>query len=428
MLGFRTWLKQSPVICPYTDSTSGKNPTINSCWTKFLRQSRLFYGAALMIGFMLVLSTMFVNEHNFKDAFVNKLSGSLKDNVKEPCFLTKTHCSRGGAEALPRGIIVETSDLQFRSLSYEEESEVAESMPKNLLAMAVGIKQKKDVDEIVQKFPLTNYTIMLFHYDGVVDQWQDLPWSNQSIHIVGLHQTKWWFAKRFMHPDIIAQYNYVFLWDEDLGVEHFHADKYLEVMEAEGLEISQPALDPASADIHHALTRRQSSGRAHKMILRNRGSTICTRESNGPPCTGYVEVMAPVFSRAAWRCVWYMIQNDLVHGWGIDFKIGYCAQGVRSEKVGIIDAEYILHKGIPSLGGPRLNKTLEQEDVEKTFVKGKKHSPGKQSDLRREVRKRSGSEMLAFLRRWKTAAKRDHTWKDPYKVLNDSSGNYHRVR
>ena len=35
-----------------------------------------------------------------------------------------------------------------------------------------------------------------------------------------------WFAKRFMHPDIIAQYNYVFLWDEDLGVEHFHADKW----------------------------------------------------------------------------------------------------------------------------------------------------------------------------------------------------------
>ena len=33
-----------------------------------------------------------------------------------------------------------------------------------------------------------------------------------------------------------------------------------------------------------------------------------------------------------------------------------CHQGVRSEKVGIIDAEYILHKGIPSLGGPRLNK------------------------------------------------------------------------
>lgn len=93
-------------------------------------------------------------------------------------------------------------------------------------------------------------------------------------------------------------------------------------------------------------------------------------------------------------------QNDLVHGWGMDFKIGYCAQvspllitsdrktdncisqeciyvhyhrfgvwkdilrqcacwacqGSRSEKVGVIDAEYILHKGIPSLGGPHVKK------------------------------------------------------------------------
>ena len=136
---------------------------------------------------------------------------------KEPCYVTKTHCSRGGAESLPRGVIVETSDLQFRSLKDEEENEVGttcavvwqrdfvstghgfnalvcvlvqlrrvsfltlvisfrgsnlwlllaplicglsflcivfqveEVMPKNLLVMTVGIKQKKVVDEIVQK-------------------------------------------------------------------------------------------------------------------------------------------------------------------------------------------------------------------------------------------------------------------------------------
>ena len=69
-------------------------------------------------------------------------------------------------------------------------------------------------------------------------------------------------------------------------------------------------------------------------------------------------MMAPVFSRAAWRCVWHMIQvcsrclilpyisqysplhssflkhitfmnivqNDLIHAWGLDKKLGYCAQ------------------------------------------------------------------------------------------------------
>lgn len=30
-----------------------------------------------------------------------------------------------------------------------------------------------------------------------------------------------WFAKRFLHPDVVAPYEYIFLWDEDLGVENF---------------------------------------------------------------------------------------------------------------------------------------------------------------------------------------------------------------
>lgn len=28
-----------------------------------------------------------------------------------------------------------------------------------------------------------------------------------------------------MHPDIVDKYNYIFLWDEDLGVQHFNAQR-----------------------------------------------------------------------------------------------------------------------------------------------------------------------------------------------------------
>lgn len=31
-----------------------------------------------------------------------------------------------------------------------------------------------------------------------------------------------WFAKRFLHPAVVSAYDYIFLWDEDLGVENFH--------------------------------------------------------------------------------------------------------------------------------------------------------------------------------------------------------------
>ncbi|KAF9618301.1 hypothetical protein IFM89_000936 [Coptis chinensis] len=93
---------------------------------------------------------------------------------------------------------------------------------RNLLAISAGIKQKKNVDTIVQKFFSENFTVILFHYDCNVDGWQDLEWSNKAIHIVAHNQTKWWFAKRFLHPGVVSIYDYIFIWDEDLGVENFH--------------------------------------------------------------------------------------------------------------------------------------------------------------------------------------------------------------
>ncbi|KAI3812450.1 hypothetical protein L1987_17159 [Smallanthus sonchifolius] len=54
--------------------------------------------------------------------------------------------------------------------------------------------------------------------------------------------------------------------------------------------------------------------------------------------------MAPVFSREAWRCVWHVIQNDLVHGWGLDFALQKCVE------IGVVDAQWIVHQGLPSLG------------------------------------------------------------------------------
>lgn len=39
--------------------------------------------------------------------------------------------------------------------------------------------------------------------------------------------TSRWYAKRFLHPDIVAAYEYVFIWDEDLGVDHFNGEEYV---------------------------------------------------------------------------------------------------------------------------------------------------------------------------------------------------------
>ncbi|KAL8235566.1 hypothetical protein R6Q59_016647 [Mikania micrantha] len=300
-----------------------------------------------------------------------------------------------GLEGLPYGIIEDKSDFELKPMWATSVSKFKAngSSSHNLLAMPVGLKQKRNVNTIVLKFLQENFTVILFHYDGNMDGWWDLKWSREAVHIVADNQTKWWFAKRFLHPAAVSLYDYVFLWDEDLGVQNFNPKRYLKIIKEERLEISQPALDPKSTDIHHRITVRRKRIKFHR-VYDPRGSVKCSRASEGPPCTGFVEGMAPVFSRAAWRCAWHLIQNDLVHGWGMDMKLGYCAQGSRN--VGIIDREYVLHQGIQTLGGPSANKSRHVVD------------------MRLEIRKQSTSELEVFKQRWEKAVKEDTSWVNPF--------------
>ncbi|XP_039034587.1 uncharacterized protein LOC120170791 isoform X2 [Hibiscus syriacus] len=299
----------------------------------------------------------------------------------------------GKLRGLPRGIMQGCSDLELRPLwSSNSQSRVSVMTNKNLQAMPVGIKQKYNVDDVVKKFLAANFSIILFHYDGNVDGWRDLGWCEKAIHIVADNQTKWWFAKRFLHPDIVSIYDYIFLWDEDLGVEYFDPVRYLRIVKSEGLEISQPALDPNSTEIHHRITIRARKKRFHRRVYDLRGKTKCSNVSEGPPCTGFVEGMAPVFSRSAWYCAWHLIQNDLVHGWGVDMKLGYCAQGDRSKKVGVVDSEYIVHKGIQRLGG-------SGHPTMRTTVK---------------IWRQSTWEHKVFKERWNQAAEEGKGWVDPF--------------
>ncbi|KAI3445554.1 hypothetical protein Pfo_002219 [Paulownia fortunei] len=332
-------------------------------------------------------------------------------------------CRPVGSEALPKGIVSTTSNLEMKPLSGPVSEDNNSKHTTSLLAIAVGIKQKRLVNQIVKKFLGDEFIVMLFHYDGVVDEWYDLEWSDKVIHVSATNQTKWWFAKRFLHPDIVAEYEYIFLWDEDLGVENFHPGRYLSIIKEEGLEISQPALDLGKSEVHHHITVRSRRSRVHRRYYRFRGggSGRCDGNSTAPPCVGWVEMMAPVFSRAAWRCVWYMIQNDLIHAWGLDMQLGYCAQGDRTVKVGVVDEQYIVHLGLPTLGAlSEKNKTNTELSGQSSRTKNLSDSKSLASSAsynfnnRSAVRLRSYAEMRAFRNRWNKAVKEDECWVDPF--------------
>ncbi|XP_076940417.1 uncharacterized protein LOC143609588 [Bidens hawaiensis] len=249
-----------------------------------------------------------------------------------------------GAERLPPAILAAESDLFPRRL-FGKPNEDITIKPKYLVTFTVGQNQKPNIDKAVKKFS-ENFTILLFHYDGKTTEWDEFEWSKRAIHISVAKQTKWWYAKRFLHPDIVVPYDFIFIWDEDLGVDHFDAEEYIKLVRKHGLEISQPGLDRSSRGLTWQMTRRRGDREVHKETEEKPG--WCS-DPHLPPCAAFVEIMAPVFSREAWRCVWHLIQNDLVHGWGLDFALQKCVEPAH-EKIGVVDAQWIVHQGLPSLG------------------------------------------------------------------------------
>ncbi|KAI3985851.1 hypothetical protein MKX01_026637 [Papaver californicum] len=57
-----------------------------------------------------------------------------------------------------------------------------------------------------------------------------------------------------------------------------------------------------------------------------------------------------------------MIQNDLVHGWGLDFALRGCVEPAH-EKIDVVDSQWIIHQVIPSLGSQSIVKGLREAGV-----------------------------------------------------------------
>ncbi|CAN8291297.1 unnamed protein product [Cochlearia groenlandica] len=299
---------------------------------------------AVVFGILLGLSfpSLWITKRNLPKTLLHSIDIPHSDVETERIWV---HSNPRGAERLPPGIVASESDFYLRRL-WGNPDEDLKKKPRYLATFTVGYNQRYNIDACIKKFS-DNFTILLFHYDGRTSEWNDeFEWSKNAIHISVLKQTKWWYAKRFLHPDIIARYDYIFIWDEDLGVEHFDAEEYIHMVKKHGLEISQPGLDPEKG-FTWQITKRRENVEVHKVET---GESLewCSHPPR-PPCAAFVEIMAPVFSKDAWRCVWHMIQNDLVHGWGLDFALRRCVEPAH-EKIGIVDSQWIVHQFIPSLG------------------------------------------------------------------------------
>jgi hypothetical protein len=194
------------------------------------------------------------------------------------------------AASIPASVRTRTSDLRLRRLWGTPSDDPSPKHPTELLVITVGKKMMDRVNQVVQKFDKENTQVVLFHYDGNVDVWDDTfpEWSKSAIHVSAHKQSKWWFAKRFLHPDIVEPYERVWIWDEDIDVsggvggddisggtvssiKPFDPKEYVRIVKEHGLEISQPAL--ISGKGAWPITRR--------VVPRQRNDGLDIRHENG---------------------------------------------------------------------------------------------------------------------------------------------------
>lgn len=46
-------------------------------------------------------------------------------------------------------------------------------------------------DSSILQFLSSDFAVMLFHYDSIMDEWKEFNWSNRVIHVTAVNQTKW---------------------------------------------------------------------------------------------------------------------------------------------------------------------------------------------------------------------------------------------
>ncbi|KAI9151138.1 hypothetical protein H9P43_009753 [Blastocladiella emersonii ATCC 22665] len=204
-----------------------------------------------------------------------------------------------------------------------------------LLAVPVSKKSISRILPVLERFERAGFGVLLFHWDH--DVWASAPATSRFPSVVAVNQTKFWFAKRFLTPQVVDNYRYVFLWDDDVGLpDGWDPLAFVKVLSENNLHIAQPALRSGVREYGQSAVVKQQPD----VVKAGRVGRL----------TSFVEVMMPVFSREAWQnCVYESIPWDGHSYWGLDFawyphcaSKGYC-------RLGVVDAMPVDHLDTRSL-------------------------------------------------------------------------------
>ena len=192
-----------------------------------------------------------------------------------------------------------------------------DSLNKNLYVSCVGKDGKENLKKIIEKFGHEHFDYLIIIYDDTKFN-EKIFVKCKFVQEVGY---KWKLIKNNVPPDLGNKYNYIFLWDDDIGIENFSVLNFLNILNRNNLDCAQPALTPQSYYTYN-------------LTLQDKKSRIGRR-------TDFVEIMVPVIKGTKWFKFWNMIEKDY-NPWGFGYDY-YMLSRCQFFRLGIIDSEAITH-------------------------------------------------------------------------------------
>ncbi|KNE63534.1 hypothetical protein AMAG_19013 [Allomyces macrogynus ATCC 38327] len=216
-----------------------------------------------------------------------------------------------------------------------------------LVALPVGESAKSRIDTLVHQFGLDRFAFMLFIWDH--SDWSEFPWFANVTAIRVARQAKFWYAKRFIPPEVALHYDYVWLLDDDMVLDfEWDPANATETMRRYNVHFAQPALTIGTHFDQGAIEERVEGNEVGHWA-------------------NFVEMMAPIISRGAYACAWTLTPWDTSASWGVDnsfypvcSSLGYC-------RFAILDGYPMKHLDTKTFVGDEEQKRQELKASQKQF-------------------------------------------------------------
>jgi hypothetical protein len=163
-----------------------------------------------------------------------------------------------------------------------------------------------------------NFDLLVSYYGTVPDLYRD-----GSDLYEARRGPKWPCIAELLdeHPELVEAYDAIWLPDDDLSVDTATVSRMFDLFHGHGLQLAQPALTRESYFTFDTLLRHPG------YLLRY---------------MGFVEVMAPLFSRDAMRRCRATFHESRI-GWGLDFVWPTLIENPDGHRIAVIDATPVWH-------------------------------------------------------------------------------------